>query len=72
MLFLQYHKNIYKISSKELVAEIKRKHPEKDVYYFDDFDDIATFVINNADEGDLVLTMGAGDIYKVGDIILDK
>ena len=43
---------------------------EKD--FFKDFEDIANFVYNNAEEGDLVLTMGAGDIYKVGEMILEK
>ena len=37
-----------------------------------EFDNMADFVINNASEGDLIITMGAGDIYKVGEIILDK
>ena len=32
---------------------------------------MAKHVYENAGEGDLILTMGAGDIYKVGEIILD-
>ena len=36
------------------------------------FDAIADYVSENADPGDLVLTMGAGDIYKVGELILEK
>jgi UDP-N-acetylmuramate--alanine ligase len=71
-IYAAREKNIYKISSKELVGEIKRVHPEKDVYYFGNFEEIASFVINNAQSGDLVITMGAGDIYKVAEIILEK
>lgn len=70
-IYAAREKNIYKISSKSLVAEIKKRHPEKDVYFFDDFSDMASFVYNNADEGDLVLTMGAGDIYRVAELILE-
>ncbi len=70
-IYAAREKNIYKISSKSLVAEIKKHHPEKDVYFFDDFSDMASFVYNNADEGDLVLTMGAGDIYRVAELILE-
>ncbi|MBQ4576966.1 MAG: UDP-N-acetylmuramate--L-alanine ligase, partial [Firmicutes bacterium] len=70
-IYAAREKNIYKISSKSLATEIKKRHPEKDVYFFDDFDDMASFVYNNADEGDLVLTMGAGDICKVAEMILD-
>ena len=71
-IYAAREKNVYKISSKELVNEIKRTHPEKDVYYFGNFEEIASFVINNAQSGDLVITMGAGDIYKVAEIILEK
>lgn len=70
-IYAAREKNIYKISSKSLVTEIKKRHPEKDVYFFDDFSDMASFVYNNADEGDLVLTMGAGDIYRVAELILE-
>ncbi|MEA4989096.1 MAG: UDP-N-acetylmuramate--L-alanine ligase [Anaerovorax sp.] len=71
-IYAAREKNIYKISSKELVAEIKRVYPNKEIYYISDFDEIANFVINNAEENDLVLTMGAGDIYKVAEFILKK
>ena len=47
-------------------------NPGKEVYYFKDFDEIANFVSNNAEAGDLVITMGAGDIYKVADIMLER
>ncbi len=71
-IYAAREKNIYKISSKELVSEIKRVYPNKEVYYISDFDEIANFVINNAEENDLVLTMGAGDIYKVAEYLLQK
>jgi UDP-N-acetylmuramate--alanine ligase len=71
-IYAAREKNIYKISSKELVSEIKRVHPNKEVYYFGNFEEIASFVANNAQSGDLVITMGAGDIYKVAEMILEK
>ncbi len=71
-IYAAREKNIYKISSKELSAEIKKQHPEKDVYFMPDFNSMAEFVYNNASEGDIVITMGAGDIYKLGDLILEK
>ena len=51
---------------------IKERHPGKEVYFIPDFDDMAQFVLNNAGADDVVLTMGAGDIYKVGDKILKR
>ncbi|WP_324822588.1 UDP-N-acetylmuramate--L-alanine ligase [Sinanaerobacter sp. ZZT-01] len=71
-IYAAREKNIYKISSKELVAEIKRVYPNKEIYYISDFDEITNFVINNAEKEDLVLTMGAGDIYKVAEDLLKK
>jgi UDP-N-acetylmuramate--alanine ligase len=71
-IYAAREKNIYKISSKELVNEIKKRNPGKEVYYFAKFDEIANFVSNNAQGGDLVITMGAGDIYKVAELILEN
>ncbi len=71
-IYAAREKNIYKISSKNLMNRIKEEDPDKDVYFFKDFEEIANFVYNNAEEGDLVITMGAGDIYKVGEMILEK
>ncbi|MGF6374980.1 UDP-N-acetylmuramate--alanine ligase [Clostridiales Family XIII bacterium PM5-7] len=68
-IYAAREKNIYKISSRELAEKIKQTHPEKTVYYMDSFDEIASYVKTNGKEGDLVITMGAGDIYKVGEMI---
>ncbi len=70
-IYAAREKNIYKISSKELAEEILRKYPEKEVYYMATFDEIADYVKKNTVENDLVITMGAGDIYMVGDRILE-
>ncbi len=64
--------NIYKLSSEKLAEEIKKQHPGKEVLFVPDFDDMAELVLSRAEPGDLVITMGAGDIYKVGELILRK
>lgn len=64
-------KNIYKISSSVLMEKIKEHDPQKEVYFFKDFDEIAKFVYAQAQPQDMVLTMGAGDIYKVGEMMLE-
>lgn len=63
--------NIYKISSRSIMEKIHEHDPSKHVFYIEDFEDIASFVYERAGAGDLVLTMGAGDINKVGKMILD-
>lgn len=34
------------------------------------FEEVAEFIKSHASKGDIVITMGAGDVYKVGDILL--
>jgi UDP-N-acetylmuramate--alanine ligase len=70
-IYAAREKNIHRISAKALVDEIKALHPQRDARYFADFGEIADFVRERAAPGDLVITMGAGDIYKVGEMILD-
>lgn len=69
-IYAAREKNIYKISSAQLAERIKEAHPDKKVMFVPDFHDIAEYVRRNSQRGDLVLTMGAGDIYKVGEMIL--
>ncbi len=71
-IYAAREKNIYKISSASLAEKIKECHPEKKVSFMKSFDEIADYVYQNAQNGDLVLTMGAGDIYKVGEMLLNK
>ena len=69
-IYAAREENVYNISSKGLMQEIKKEYPEKDVYYFNQLEDIASFVYNNSEPDDLIITMGAGDIYKAGEMIL--
>lgn len=71
-IYAAREKNIYKISSRELMQKIKEEHPDKEVYYFGSFEEIANFVYNNAMPGDMILTMGAGDVYKIGNMIMER
>ena len=71
-IYAAREKNINKVSSKLLADEIKREHPEKDVYYFETFEEVANFLFENTHEGDMVITMGAGDVYKIGEMVLAK
>lgn len=44
----------------------------KNVHYISSFEDIAAFVAEHAGDNDLVITMGAGDIWKLGEQILAR
>lgn len=65
-------KNVYQLSSADLAEAILAKHPEKEVRFFPDFQGLADYVTEHARAGDMVITMGAGDIYRVGDLILGR
>lgn len=56
------------ISSKDLLKELQSLGCES--YYFPSFDEIENFLLQNCINGDLLITMGAGDIVKVGEKLL--
>ncbi|NLL76281.1 MAG: UDP-N-acetylmuramate--L-alanine ligase [Clostridiales bacterium] len=58
------------ISSKHLQAEINKLGTE--CYHFSSFEVIEDFLLNNCVKNDLLITMGAGDIVKVGENLLKK
>jgi UDP-N-acetylmuramate--alanine ligase len=70
-IYAAREKNVHQISSRTIADEIRALDPDKDVWYFETFEEIAEFVRGKAAAGDLVITMGAGDIYKVGELILE-
>ena len=42
----------------------------KDAWYFRTFDEIENFLLENCVPGDLSITMGAGDVVKIGENLL--
>ncbi|MBP3894912.1 MAG: UDP-N-acetylmuramate--L-alanine ligase, partial [Mogibacterium sp.] len=71
-IYAAREKDVYNVSSYKLMNAIKAKYPDREVYYVKDFEDIVKYIEKFAAEGDIVMTMGAGDIYKVGDMLLHK
>lgn len=63
-------KNPGDISSMDLVKELSTL--EKDVHHFPCFDDIENYLLLNCINGDLLITMGAGDIVTVGESLLGQ
>ncbi len=56
------------ISSKDLEAALKKKG--KDVIHIKNFDDIQNYLLENCTNGDLLITMGAGDVVTIGNDLL--
>ncbi len=49
-----------------------KEHGHKDVYLGRDHNDILSFLSSTVRPGDTVVTLGAGDIYRVGDEFLER
>lgn len=58
--------NTYGITTQDLADEIEGS------VWFDTFQKVADHLKENIKEGDLVLTLGCGDVYKIAKIILGK
>ena len=56
--------NTFGISSKDIADRIEG------ALFFETFEEIAEYVNKNAEKGDLVVTMGAGDIFKMHPMLL--
>lgn len=58
------------IHSKDLVEKLKNNG--KDAIYINNTEDVCKYILENSNENDVVITMGAGDVCKVGDMLLKK
>ena len=67
-IFAAREKDTGLIHSKDLTKAIT--DTGKNAYYLGDFQSIVTFLLENIAPGDMVLTMGAGNINQVGSLLL--
>jgi len=54
----------------ELIANAARQYGHKEVYYVEDKRTVPGFLKGIVKKGDIVITMGAGDIWKYGEVFL--
>ena len=59
------------VSSRDISEKIKSDKNNKNnlCEYFETFEEISEYVSKNATSGDIVVTMGAGDVYRIIDLI---
>jgi UDP-N-acetylmuramate--alanine ligase len=67
-IYAAREKNTIGISSKDLQVEIEKLGTK--CHYFPSFDEIEKFLLENLINGDLLITMGAGDVVKIGENLL--
>ena len=58
------------ISSADLQKQIRELGTPCE--YFPTFDEIENFLLENCTQGDLLITMGAGDVVNIGEQLLGK
>ena len=67
-IYAAREKNPGDISSKDLVEKLY--HNNVDVTYIPTFEEIENYLRENLEDDDLIITCGAGPIYKVGEALL--
>ena len=69
-IYAAREKDTGEISSKDLVDKIQQS--SKNAVYMKDFSEIEEYLKDKLKPGDLFLTIGAGDVYKIGEDIIGK
>jgi UDP-N-acetylmuramate--alanine ligase len=71
--------DIYAAGERELVgvharklAEGIRRQGHKEVHYLQEFSEIVSHLATACREGEMVLTLGAGDVYRIGEMLLEE
>lgn len=67
-IYAAREKNTIGISSRDLLNEIQKLGGN--ACYFPSFSEIENFLLENCAPGDLLITMGAGDVVKIGEHLL--
>ncbi len=57
------------VSSKALAAAIEEQNPERQVVVVPNYQELAKYLNTHAPKGSVILTIGAGDIYKVHELL---
>ena len=58
--------NTYGIHSEDLVKKMSN------AIYIPTFEEITDYIVKNAEDGDLVITLGGGNVYKCANMIVEK
>lgn len=67
-IYAAREENSVDISSKDLMQKLQNLG--KEVYHFKSFDEIENLILKKCSHGDLLITMGAGDVVNIGESLL--
>ena len=60
------------VSGQQLCERIRSRHPDRQVAYLPSLDDVVQFLKQQATSGDLVITIGAGDIHRAAEQLVNS
>lgn len=69
-IYAAREQDIYGVSSKDILDLLQKAGVES--YYFPSFDAIEEFLGKNCMNGDLLITMGAGDVVNIGNHLVEE
>lgn len=69
-IYAAREQNTFGVSSEDLSDRISELGTES--YYIPTFDAVENFLLKNCEDGDLLITMGAGDVVNIGNSLLGK
>ncbi|MBU9726496.1 UDP-N-acetylmuramate--L-alanine ligase [Diplocloster modestus] len=69
-IYAAREKNTIGVSSSDLLSELRMLNVN--AQYFPSFDEIENFLLENCMHGDLLITMGAGDVFRIGEHLLGQ
>ena len=69
-IYAAREQNTYRISSKDILNLLLEKGVN--AHYFPSFEEIEKFLSENCVNGDLLITMGAGNVVEIGEDLLKK
>lgn len=69
-IYAAREENVYGITEDDIVKAIKKYG--KEAFYISNYDDIKLYLSQYVHDGDLILTLGAGNVTKVADLLVSK
>lgn len=69
-IYAAREKNTYDVYSTDILNLLKEKNC--DAHYFPSFEEIEKFLQKNCMNGDLLITMGAGNVVEIGEALVSK
>lgn len=67
-IYAAREKNIYGVSEDQIVSKLLEKN--KDAMYIKEYNEIKEYLKNNVKEKDIILTLGAGNVTKIADLLV--